>query len=107
MYVDDEKLLQIIFKQLVDEKKPVEVIVGEFLPYLNQRVDIDPLKPLYLKVRDNATTPWMSSKELEDYYDDIYQLFGVESVSDSHSLLIKKMVKELRIPVEKPMDKKE
>jgi hypothetical protein len=72
MYVEDEKLLQIIFKQLVDEKLPVEVIVGEFLPYLHHRVDISPLQPLYAKVWDNATTPWMSRNELEEYYADIW-----------------------------------
>ena len=101
MYIEDEKLLHIIFKQLVDEKIPVEVIVGEFLPYLHQRIDVTPLQPLYTSVRENATTPWMSERELKDYYKDIFLLFGVEYKEELLSNLVQRMVVELRIPVEK------
>lgn len=101
MYVEDEKLLQIIFKQLVDEKIPVELIVGEFLPYLDLKVDITPLKPLYKDVWENATTPWMSRGELEDYYKDIWKMFDKEYNDKAMNEFIKIMVKVLRVPVER------
>lgn len=101
MYVESEKLLTIIFRQLVDQKLPVEVIVWEFLPFLHARVDVSPLQPLYSSVWDNATTPRMSKRELEDYYRDVRTLFDIEFIQENVEELITIMTKELRIPVPK------
>lgn len=100
MYVEDERLLHILFKQLVDQKIPVELIVGEFLPYLHLKVDITPLKPLYQSVWENATTPWMNKWELESYYQDIRKLFGKEYDEEWMKKFVKLMVKKLRVPIE-------
>jgi hypothetical protein len=46
----------------------------------------------------------MSRNELEEYYADIWWLFGVEYSNEHVEVLVKKMVRELRIPVEEKSD---
>jgi hypothetical protein len=50
--IDDDKVLNYVFVQLIDQKIPIPAIFAQFLPFLRKRIDIATYQPLYGELRE-------------------------------------------------------
>lgn len=50
-FIDDDKVLGYVFKQLIDQKIPIPAIFAQFLPFLRHRIDIATYESLYGELR--------------------------------------------------------
>ena len=73
-YVDDEELLGFVY-ELTKENIHIISLFSLFLPYLQEKMDISPYKPLYSDVWDNLQRRVWSEESVIEYYRELLDEF--------------------------------
>jgi hypothetical protein len=76
-YIDDDRLLEHISKQLVELRIPPHLVVVQFLPLLKAHTSIEALQPLYKHVRaEQERCLCRTTQEIRNWYTVLWKMYN-------------------------------